>query len=360
MYHVVFCYKSYSSNPGVSHIGLGVTAMSCAKFLNARGVEAIVFPARTEQDLENYLRTNPNVTHVIISALWVRTDTFRRWSALFPKVQFAANCHSNAAFLQSEPEAIKLIKEGKWLEELSTNFHVAGNNERFCSYIEAAYGGVCTYLPNLYYINYLQENPEHLPWTGGTLRIGMFGALRALKNFSTATAAALAISRQLRCQTELWINVGRNDGGDANTVLRAIRNAVDGVPLIKLVEYGWASWPEFRKVIGSMNLVLQPSFTETFNGVSADAVVQGVPVVVAPSIDWLPENWQADPDDAVDVARVGVSLLQDKRAAFDGLKHLMIHNEESYQSWMNFFEWHQLPSRGNFSPSRHFPKQRKR
>jgi hypothetical protein len=338
--YVVFSYKHYSNNPNVSHQGLGVTAVNCAKYLIERGIEAFVLPAQFEADIEKFLKLNPHVTHLVVAALWIRTETFQRWSTVFPRVKFATICHSNQGFLQHEPAAITLLRQGVALEELSTNFHVAANSERFCEYFENTYGSACTYLPNLYFLNHLHHASHHKPWSGGTLRIGIFGAMRALKNFNTAAGASMNIARQLKTHTEIWVNVARRDSSDADVVLNSVRNASRGVPLVKLVEYPWAPWPEFRKTIGSMHLLMQPSYSETFNNVTADGVSEGVPSVVSNAITWAPSHWKANVDDVLDVARVGVSLIHDHNAAKDGIKALKAHNEESFRAWRKFLGLH--------------------
>lgn len=49
-------------------------------------------------------------------------------------------------------------------------------------------------------------------------------------------------------------------------------------------------------------MLLQVSFTETFNIVAADAVSDGVPVIVSPEIPWLGHYAHRDPTDAMDIA----------------------------------------------------------
>jgi glycosyltransferase involved in cell wall biosynthesis len=85
-----------------------------------------------------------------------------------------------------------------------------------------------------------------------------------------------------------------------------------------------------------MNLLLQPSFTESFNGVTADGIAEGVPSVVGPAIDWVPGNWIVNPDDAVEVAEAGMRLLGDRGAARAGYEALSAHNRDAIASWRRF------------------------
>jgi hypothetical protein len=85
-----------------------------------------------------------------------------------------------------------------------------------------------------------------------------------------------------------------------------------------------------------MNLMMQPSFTESFNGVTADGIAEGVPSVVSPAIDWVPKNWMANPDDAVEIAAVGKRLIRDRNAARDGYRALASHNAASVEAWRRY------------------------
>jgi hypothetical protein len=335
-FHVLLCYKHYANNPGVSHIGLGVTAINCAKYLNSKGIKTKVLAVVKESNIEEYLENHPGVTHVNVSALWVKTQTFARLQSIYPDVQFSLVCHSNAAFLQHEPEAIRLIREAVLLEETSGNFHVCGNNERFVHYIENAYGAVCSYLPNIYWLNHIHDKSHHKPWRGGKLKIGMFGAMRSLKNFNTAAAAAVQICRELRTETELWVNVARRDSSDADVVLRAVRNSTCNMPNFKLIEFPWAPWPEFRKVVGSMNLLLQPSFSETFNNITVDGLAEGVASVVSNSIEWAPCQWKADVDSVNSIARIGMALIHDPCAVQEGKDAIIRRNHFAFEHWKKY------------------------
>jgi hypothetical protein len=107
--------------------------------------------------------------------------------------------------------------------------------------------------------------------------------------------------------------------------------------LVLLGAAPWASWLEFRyAIVRKMNLTLQPSFTESYNNVTADAIAEGVPVVVGPAIDWVPKNWIAPADEAVTIAGVGLSLLKDKNAARDGYRALVAYNNNALKLWKIF------------------------
>jgi hypothetical protein len=251
----------------------------------------------------------------------------------FPETQFAVTCHSNLGFLQADPGAVQLMRQGVELERLSWNFHVAGNNQRFCQWVRDTYDAACTYLPNFYYLDDVAKRSRPL-FHGGTLRIGAFGAARPLKNFMTAAGAALQIANELRVNLELWVSSGRDEGG--GSLMNAIRQMINGLPNVKLVENEWQSWPRFRETVRHMHLLLQPSYTETFNVVTADGIAEGVPSVVSRAIEWAPADWKAYVDDVEDIARVGARLIGDKRAARKGLKALSAYNHRALLAWQEY------------------------
>ena len=71
--------------------------------------------------------------------------------------------------------------------------------------------------------------------------------------------------------------MNRVENAGSQGILQAIRNLYNGVPWAKLVEHPWEDWKSFRKTIGTMDLTIQASYTETFNIVAADSIVEGVP-----------------------------------------------------------------------------------
>jgi hypothetical protein len=329
---VVLAYKNFAANRAVSHIGLGVTALNVAKSMRAAGIQADVWPIVSAAELRSRL-TNSAVTHVVVSAPWIQTPDLARLCADFPETRFAVNCHSNLGFLQADPSAMRLVREGLELGRCTWNFRIAANCERLGRWVESAYGAPCLRLPNIYHLDGAQP-PKRELYQGGTLRVGAFGATRALKNLLTAAGAAVEIANARRADLELWISSGRNEG--AGPVIEAVRQMMTGLPHVKLIENGWQTWPQFRQTVRHMHLLLQPSYTESFNVVTADGVAEGVPSVVSDAIEWAPESWKAQVDDAGDIARVGLRLLASRRAAKDGLAALRRHNRTAFDHWREF------------------------
>ena len=328
---VVLAYKNFAANRAISHIGLGVTAMNTAKSLRAAGFNADVWPIISAGELRAGLERNP-ASHVIISAPWIQTNDLALLCAEFKDTQFAVTCHSNLGFLQADPSAMRLVREGLDLRRTTWNFRMAANCDRLSNWVTRVYGTQCTHLPNLYFLE--GEPPQRERYSGGTLRIGAFGATRALKNLLTAAGAALDIANAKRANLEFWISSGRNEG--AGAVLDAVRQMLNGLHHVKLVENSWQTWPQFRQTVRHMHLLLQPSYTESFNVVTADGVAEGVPSVVSEAIEWAPDNWKAPVDDAHAMARVGLRLLGSRWAARRGMSALKRHNRMALDRWREF------------------------
>jgi hypothetical protein len=150
----------------------------------------------------------------------------------------------------------------------------------------------------------------------------------------TAAGAALEIANAKRADLEFWISSGRNEG--AGCVVDAVRQMLNGLPHVKLVENGWQTWPQFRQTVRHMHLLLQPSYTESFNVVTADGVAEGVPSVVSEAIAWAPDSWKAPVDDAHAMAQVGLKLLGSRWAPRRGLAALKAHNKTALAAWNSF------------------------
>lgn len=337
---VVLAYKNFAANRAISHIGLGVTALNSAKSFRAEGIDASVWPITSAQDLSIQLNqaraasggTLTPVTHVVVSAPWLSTGDLARLCAEHPETQFAVNCHSNLGFLQADPSAMRLLREGIDLQRSTWNFRIAANSARLSAWVRAAYSAPCQHLPNLYFLDGVQPRRER--YAGGTLRIGAFGATRVLKNLMTGAGAALQIANELRADLEFWVSAGRNEG--AGSVTEAVRQMLHSLPHVKMVENGWQPWPQFRQTVRHMHLLLQPSYTESFNVVTADGAAEGVPSVVSDAIEWAPDNWKAKVDDAADIARVGRRLIESRRAPRQGLAALKKHNSRAMEAWRQF------------------------
>ena len=330
---LILAYKNFAANRNISHIGLGVAALNTAKVLRANGIAAEVWPITSGAELGS--RLDSSVSHVVTSAPWIPVDQWQRLTAEHPDITFAVNCHSNVGFLQADANGVRRLRDGMELERGAWNFHVAGNSRKFCDWIRAAYRAPCAYLTNLYYLDAERHYPR-APFSGGTLRVGAFGATRPLKNLMSAAGAALEMAGRRNAPLEFWVSAGRAEGGLG--IMDAVRAMMGGLPQVRLVENGWQTWPRFRETVRHMHLLLQPSYTESFNMVTADGVAEGVASVVSEAIDWAPRAWKAGFDHVDEIAQVGTHLLADPYAAAEGFRALEAHNAEGLRCWKSYLE----------------------
>lgn len=333
---VAIVFKDFACWTGRSHVGLCVAALTNARVLAQYGIKTAVFPVRNNIDLVNSIHEYADehshpLTHVIISAPWLSTPDLTSLIKGFPRIQFVIESHSNIGFLQADPLAIHRLRETLALAKKYSNIHVAGNSSRFVDWMNLVYDGHVILLPNLYPITNADICP---PEKFGPIRIGAFGAVRPQKNFMTAAAAAVAIQKQLRFPVELHMSTGGE--GDGGSVSRAINEMVAGIPKFKLIRHDWVPWEQFIVTISRMNLLLQPSYTESFNMITADGISVGVPSVVSSAITWAPDSWKADSDDALDIARVGLKLLVDRHAVREGVEAIHRQNSMGLKHWLKF------------------------
>jgi len=334
--HLALVFKDFAAWCRSSCVGLNVAGFATAEVLRDAGIDVTVFPVRHNVDLvhaiDSYNQTHEHrLTHVVISAPWLSIFDLQSLLYGFPEIHFAILSHSNVGFLQADPEGVRLLRKYHQLSKEFDNFTVGGNCDRFAEWMNCAYGeSDCdiVHLPNLYPI----WTAKSTTWTYGTLKIGAFGAVRPYKNFMTAAGAAIAMQRMLGVPVEFHMSAG-GEGDDM--VAPAIAQIFEGTG-VTLVTHPWRYWDDFIQLIGTMDILLQPSYTESFNMVTADGILQGVPSVVGPAIRWAPDSWKADPDDAMDVARVAMDLLFNRRDRMAGLPALREHNEKSLHKWATF------------------------
>lgn len=319
------------------HIGLGVSALHTAKVLRRHHIRTDIFGVWFTKDVENHLiRLGSSVTHAIIEAPWICLKEMEELLYKFPNVHFIVRTHSQVGFLQVEAGAVQLLRDYSLLEDSTLNFSIAGNSTRFCEFMETTYRVKCIHLPNLYDFERVHRHEHRSHPYGQVLKVSSFGAIRLLKNHSTAAAAALMLARLRDSNLEFYMSVNREEHG--NGVLHAIRNLFKDLPWAKLVEVPWQPWGSFRHTVGYMDICFQVSATETFNIVTADACAEGVPSVIGECIEWLPTDWVANIDDAQDIARVANNLLSDPRSPKKATHALETYTHHAVKVWMDFLE----------------------
>lgn len=321
-----------------SSVGLNVAGYTTAKVLEEHGVHTIVFPVRHNIDLVDAINKYNDshehpLTHVVISAPWLSVFDLQNLISNFKSIKFVVLSHSNVGFLQADAHGVELLRAYQELTKSFPNLRVGGNSKKFVEWFSECYATErrpIEFLPNLYPLKGARPIGR---WLGDPpLRIGAFGAVRPYKNFMTAAAAALLIQRELDVPVEFHMSDGGE--GDNGMVMPAIEAMLKdtGVTLIK---HKWCYWNNFIKLIRGMDLLIQVSYTESFNLITADGILGGVSSVVSSAVRWAPESWKADSDDAVNVAQTGLELLFSPEP-FAGIKSLTESNSRGILQWFRF------------------------
>ncbi len=340
---VIHAIKNFSKVPGVCHIGLGVTATNNIKVLRKAGYFAEAWSVQTAQELEAriekdeaHIHRNGGIapSHVIISSpAWVQPIDFFNLATRWPEITFVQLNHSGCAYLSIDKFGIRNIREVAELELSLPNVQVAGNNVRFVEWMKKTVGP-CHYLPNLYDVSsFVFPHPTHRHH-GHTLRVGSFGASRPWKNQLTAAEGMVELAKTLGTNLELFVNSKRPDGGER--MIESRQELFDNNPGVKIIYVPWKPWPQFRKVVANMHLLVQPSFDETFNVITADGIAEGVASITSSAIEWTPHRWWSDCENPSDIARVGLYLLNDPHAVENGRDSLRKYAKDGLNLWMDY------------------------
>jgi hypothetical protein len=323
--------------PTACHQGLGVTATRLTLAFKSLGLDADCFPVKNGEYLWQKLSTDwKEYNHVILCAPFIDATFLKKLFSFFKNKKFALIYHSNLGFLTQDRFAVLSLGLYFELEESCPNFRIATNCLEFSKSIEQATGKKFLYLPNLFPLPNKMPS-KHFIWTHKhTLNIGLFGAARILKNWLTAGVATMIISKTLQAETFLHINTSRDE--NAGNLRENLRSLIDLNPHVHIIEVPWLGHEKFLEYLPKLDLLMQPSFTETFNNVTAEGVSCTVPSVVSDAIVWAPENWKARSDSATDVARVGLNLLHDSDSYKNGWKKLKDYNEKAIEEWFKWFE----------------------
>jgi hypothetical protein len=239
-------------------------------------------------------------THVIVEALWVVPSKFDILTKLHPSVHWIIRLHSEIPFLAGEGSAMGWLYDYCKFPQVS----VACNSKRIANDLAFLLKSKVLYLPNYYDVKSTESkivNP--IPKDECTLDIGCFGAIRPLKNQLIQAIAAMEFATSKGKKLKFHINGSRVEGKGEGAV-KNIRSLFDkNLHGHELVEHEWMNHEAFVGLIGQMDIVMQVSFTETYNIVTADAVAQNVPVVVSNEIAFVAPGFKASCTETPDIVR---------------------------------------------------------
>jgi hypothetical protein len=319
--------------PTSYHQGLGVTARRLAEALNTLYIKADAFPIKNGEYLWAKLNSDwQSYTHIVFMAPFVDAGFLERLFSNFHMQKFIIIYHSNLGFLSVDRFSVKSLELYLNLEKICPNFTASTNCLELSRSIELGSGRKFCYLPNLFPLPNKKPDRNFQIYP---LNIGIFGAARVLKNWLTATVATMIIANKLKQKVNFHISTQRDEG--AESTRENIKSLLALNTNINLIEVPWLDHDKFLDYLhDKMDLLLQPSFTETFNNVTAEGCISGVPSVVSDAIVWAPDSWKARSDSATSVAEVGMDLLNDPGAYKDGWKALTKYNKDASKIWLKW------------------------
>ena len=230
-------------------------------------------------------------TICVLEALWATPCKLKELTKLHPGVKFIVRVHSEIPFLATEGIAIEWIKEFVKIKNVFVSFNSFTTNEDFVHLLKEP----VIYLPNIFnkikvHSISLLENMENFiegHCKKDIVNIGCFGAIRPMKNQLLQAVSAIRYGDLNNKNIHFHVNSGRQEEG-GESIIKNIRSLFRGTKHT-LVEHGWLDRREFLDLVYSMDIGMQVSFTESFNIVTADFVLQGVPSVVSEAITWMPD-----------------------------------------------------------------------
>ncbi len=292
--------KTYGNGPYTQIVSSGL--LNSAKFVNdmlvENGIDSHIIEVIDNNCIDREV-AHYKPTHVIIEALWVVPSKFEVLTKLHPNVKWIIRLHSEIPFIANEGIAMEWI----FAYQQYKNVVVSVNSPRILKEMNPLLKEKLLYLPNFYPV----RKKNHFPFQteeqkcDDIIDIGCFGAVRPLKNHLIQAVSAIEFAQSIGKKLRFHINVTRIEN-NGDPVLKNIRSLFANVDH-ELIEHDWMNHHEFLKVIRTMDLCMQVSFSETFNIVTADAVNMNVPVIASHEISWLPSIYKANPTSSKDIIR---------------------------------------------------------
>ena len=282
MKQILFILKKRNiySNDNYSNVDSGL--YNSATFVNdmlvKNNINSTLVQVNDNNEIDKYCSIHkPDI--VIIEAIWVVPSKFEILKKLHPNITWIIRLHSELPFLANEGVAITWLKEYVKYENVFIGANSIYLIEALSPYLESN----ILYLPNYYNItdkeNIIEQKCESV------VRIGIFGAIRPMKNTLTQAIAAINYANMTNKKLMLHVNSARVEQKGENVLKNLRALFVDSEH--ELIEHGWLKRGDFIKLVRTMDICLQVSLTETYNIVAGDVINQEVPVVTSNEISFV-------------------------------------------------------------------------
>ena len=287
---VLFICKKRNDAYGKKSIGLYTSAKFIANYLNHHHIDSKVVLVDDSNGIDREVH-NYKPTHVVLHALWVPPYKMEELLNLYKNIKWQVRIHSKIPFLAHEGMAMEWIKKYQDLSHAVYNLILTTNSEEAQYGLSQILNMTVLNLPNIYCPE--ATSLPDVKVENDYLDIGCFGAIRPFKNHLIQAMVAMKFGDDEDMTVNFHVNSDRTEQ-HGEPVLKNLRALFAG-SRHNLVEHPWVEHCDFLHDIAKMDLGMQVSLSETYNIVAADFVHVGVPIIVSPEIDWMPDSTKADP-----------------------------------------------------------------
>lgn len=310
--------------------GLYNSVRFTVEMLQRAGVECKVVQVIDNNCIDREVRAyKPDI--VVIEAIWVVPEKFHILHKLHPKVKWMIRIHSEIPFLSMEGNALDWLFE--YIKQHPEYMFISANSERVVRELTPLLKVDVSHTPNIYPLD--TKPKHHHVHTPGVFDISCFGAVRPLKNHLIQAISAIEFAEKHNSLLRFHIN-GTRIEGRADNVLKNVRHIFRHVRH-ELVEHPWLPHDEFVKLIQTMDMGMQVSFSETYNIVAADHVDSDVPMVASDEIKFVLPIYRADPTDSGDIVHKMECAWNTSQYGMQHLNKAMLEylNHKSVKDWLH-------------------------
>jgi hypothetical protein len=248
--------------------------------------------------------------------------------------------------LATEGIACQWLFEINFLASMGYDVSIGFNSKETCDEFKQMGIDCAVYLPN-FYLPEVSPHPSNKPNQFdddpcfnqlNTVHISCFGATRPMKNQFIQAIAAIEYANKFKKKLCFHINSTRIEQEGAQP-LKNIRALFKNNPQHELKEWSWLDHESFLELTAKMDCCLQVSLSESMNICTADAVYQGIPVVVSKDMLWLPNYDRVTTGSAKVISeKIRGVLRWRKQIALLNRIHLDRYNIKSFFSWKGFLD----------------------
>lgn len=333
MNKILFIVKKRSVYSDGDYINFDSGLYNSARLVNEmlveNHVESNLVQVIDNNEIDKYCAMyKPNI--VIIEAVWVVPSKFEILKKLHPNITWIVRLHSELPFLANEGIAMQWLKEYVKYDGV----YIGSNSTYLVKALTSLLKTDIIHLPNYY--NVTEKKWVYLYENSNVLNVGIFGAIRPMKNPLTQAVAAMNYADLHNKKLVLHLNSGRVEQNGDNA-LKNIRALFVG-NRHELVEHDWLNREDFATLVASMDICLQVSLTETYNIVAADAINHNVPVVTSNEIPFVNYFSKVKSNKNVNkmVNAIGFNLKFGRILAKVNKYLLRFNSYKSKKTWMKF------------------------